>query len=295
MRVERRLAIGRVDQGHDSIEPVAQHQIGMIHDRVQHRRGVGEASGLQHDAAERRDAAVVALLQQILQRGDKIAANGAADATRTHHDHVAVDFLDEQVIESDIAKFVDQHERVGEFRRGQQTIEQRRLAGAQESRQHGKRQRRRRTPRGPAFDLGRVLIAHWPASRAGARAARVAGFVGAANVAGLAGVGLALWLLFGMFRRGLARLGRMRGGVFLMRLGFGFLVRLFRFERGRLYFALGLGGVGFRRRRRLARLGRRHPGVLGVPGVLFGGGAQRLGVRRGLGDREASAPSFSPV
>ncbi len=90
------------------------------------------------------------LLQQILQRGDEIAANGAADAARTHHDHVAVDFLDEQMIEPDIAKFIDQHERVGEFGRGQQTIEQRRLAGAQKPRQHGEGQRRRRTPRGPA-------------------------------------------------------------------------------------------------------------------------------------------------
>ena len=112
-------------------------------------------------------------LQQILQRGDEIAANGAADATRTHHDHVAVDFLDEQMIESDIAKFIDQHERVGEFGRGQQTIEQRRLAGAQKPRQHGEGQRRRRAPRGPASLLPRqvvtrrrVLIAHWPASPA---------------------------------------------------------------------------------------------------------------------------------
>ena len=133
MRVERRLAIDRVDQRHHSVEPIAQHEIRMIHDRVQHRSRVGKAGRLKHDAAEWRDSAVVAFPQQVFERGDEIAANRAADAARTHHDHVAVDVLDEQMIQSDIAKFVDEHERVGEFGRGQKAIEQRRLAGAQES------------------------------------------------------------------------------------------------------------------------------------------------------------------
>ena len=117
MRVERRLAIHRVDQRHHAVEPIAQHQIRMIHDRVQTGRGIGKAGRLQHDAAEWRDAVIVAFAQQVFQRGDEIAANRAADAAGTHHDHVAVDVLDEQMIESDVAKFVDEHESVGELRR----------------------------------------------------------------------------------------------------------------------------------------------------------------------------------
>ena len=81
MGVERCLAVDGIDHGHDAVEPVAQQQIGMRHQRVQHRRRIGEAGGFQQHAAERA-APVVEVAQQRFQRVDQIAAHGAAQAAR---------------------------------------------------------------------------------------------------------------------------------------------------------------------------------------------------------------------
>ncbi len=85
------------------------------------------------EAVELPDAAVVEPAQQIFQRVHQIAAHSAAKTARGHHDHVAVDLLDEQMIEPDLAEFVDQDD--GSRQRGilQRTIEQGRLAGPEEA------------------------------------------------------------------------------------------------------------------------------------------------------------------
>ena len=149
MRVERRGAVDRVDDGDDAVEPVAQHQIGVIHDRVQHRRGIGEARRLDDDAAERRHPRIVAPLQEILERRDEIAPDRAAQAPRGEQDHIRVDLLDEQMIEADLAELVDQHHRVAQALVAQQAVEQRRLARAQKSGEHAERHRRRRAAQMP--------------------------------------------------------------------------------------------------------------------------------------------------
>ena len=147
MRVERRFAIHRVDERYDAVEPIAHHQIGVGHDRVQDRRWIGEAGRLQHDPLERLDPAVVEALQQVFERVHQIAADRAAHAARTHQHHVAVDLLDEKMVEADLAEFIDEDERIGERRRGEQSIEQRGLAGAEEAGDDGQRNGRRRRPR----------------------------------------------------------------------------------------------------------------------------------------------------
>ena len=77
VRVQRRLAVDRIDHGDDAVQPVTQQQIGMRHHRVQHRRRIGEAGGLEQHALEA-DAAIVEIAQQPLERVDEIAAHGAA-------------------------------------------------------------------------------------------------------------------------------------------------------------------------------------------------------------------------
>ena len=78
MGVKRRRAVDGVDKGDDAVEAKPQHEIGMIHDRVQHRGGIGEAGRLDDDACERRDAAIIAAAQDIFEGRDEIAANRAA-------------------------------------------------------------------------------------------------------------------------------------------------------------------------------------------------------------------------
>ena len=131
--VERRRAVQRIDEGDDTVEAKPQHEIGMIHDRMQHRRRVGETGGLDDHAIERRDAIVVALTQQILQRRDQIATNRAAEAAGRHDDDIAIDLFDKEMIEPDLAEFIDEHQAISEFRRAKQLIEQRRLTGPEKA------------------------------------------------------------------------------------------------------------------------------------------------------------------
>ena len=136
-----------VDDGHDAVEPEAQREIGMADDRLQNGHGIGETRRLDHDTRERRDAAVVEPPQQILQRAHEIASDRAAQAAGGHQQHVAVDLLDEQMIEPDRAEFVDENDSVGKRPVAQQIVQQRRLARAEEAGEHDDRDRRRRTPR----------------------------------------------------------------------------------------------------------------------------------------------------
>ena len=68
VRVEGRGAVDRVDHRDDAFERVAHRQVRVVEHRVQDRRRVGEAGGLDDDAAERRDAAVVAPAQEVFER-----------------------------------------------------------------------------------------------------------------------------------------------------------------------------------------------------------------------------------
>ncbi len=77
MRVEGGEAVHGIDQRDHAVEPVAQDEIRMHHDGVQHRRRVGEPGGLDHDATER-DAAIVEIAQELLERGHELAANRTA-------------------------------------------------------------------------------------------------------------------------------------------------------------------------------------------------------------------------
>ena len=127
----------------------------MQHDRMQYRRRVGEPRGL-HDHAPKRHPAVVEPAQQPFERVDQIAPHRAAHAAAREHRQSALDLLDQQMVQSDLAEFVDEHRRIGERRVLEQPIEQARLAGTEKAGQHGQRQRRAgATGRRGAGALGR--------------------------------------------------------------------------------------------------------------------------------------------
>ena len=141
----------------------------MRHRGLQQRRRIGEAGGLQHDAVEV-DAAVVEIAQQVLERGDEIAAQRAAQAAALQQHHVVVDGLDQQMVEPDLAELVDDDGGAGERGIVHQAVEQRGLAGAEEAGQHGERNGFGRALQAACAGVGHCLAAvriSWPASCCG--------------------------------------------------------------------------------------------------------------------------------
>ena len=100
VRVERGLAVDRVDHRDDAVEAVAHRQIRMRHRGLQHRRRIGQAGRLQDHPAERRPA-VVEIAQQLLQRVDQVAAQRAAQAAALQQYDAVADLAHQQVIEAD--------------------------------------------------------------------------------------------------------------------------------------------------------------------------------------------------
>ena len=126
--VEGRQTVDRVHKRDHAVEPVAHHQIGMQHDRVQDGRRIRQTRRLDDHPVEPVHAAVIQSAQQVFERRDKIAANGAAQATGGKlHDAVA-GLIDKQMIEPDLAEFIDDDRCVRHRRILQDPIEERCLA-----------------------------------------------------------------------------------------------------------------------------------------------------------------------
>src|SRR5262249_48078621 len=106
------------------------------HRGLQYRRGIRQAGGLQ-DHAAKNGAAVVEIAQQLLERIDEVATQGAAEAATLQKDDALSDWSDQEMIEPDLAELVDDDRGLGERWIGDQSIEQRGLAGAEEAGQHG--------------------------------------------------------------------------------------------------------------------------------------------------------------
>ena len=79
------------------------------------------------------ERAGVAPVEEIVQRIDEIAAQRAAQAAGIERDDFARDPLVQQMIEADLAPFVDDDEAVGQRRRAEHAVDQARLAGAKEA------------------------------------------------------------------------------------------------------------------------------------------------------------------
>ncbi len=104
-------------------------------DGRQHREGIGKTGAFDDDAPERRQQPALASGVEVLERGGKLPTNRAADASGAQQDHLAVDALNKIVIQPDFAEFIDQNGRIGKGRVRQNALEQRRLAGAEKTRQ----------------------------------------------------------------------------------------------------------------------------------------------------------------
>ncbi|CAH1656079.1 hypothetical protein CHELA20_53744 [Hyphomicrobiales bacterium] len=151
MGIERRRAVHRIDDGDHAVDRKPLGEIGVIENRVQHGGRVCQTRGLDDHATEGHDAAVVAAAQQILQGGNEIAADRAAQASRGQGHHALVGLLDEKMIEADLTEFIDDDDGVCQIRLSQQSVEKARLprseeAGEDRQRYRGYRPLRARRP-----------------------------------------------------------------------------------------------------------------------------------------------------
>ncbi len=89
MAIENLVALrGRYD-GQNPAEAHGASERGCRHERIEDRAGVGEAGRLDHDPIER-DRALAPPRQQLLDRGQEIAAGRATDATRRQKQEIAL-------------------------------------------------------------------------------------------------------------------------------------------------------------------------------------------------------------
>jgi hypothetical protein len=137
LAVQLRHAVDGIDGGDHGIEPEIGLEDRILHQRVQDRRRIGEAGGLDHHALERRHFAAHAPEIEGTQRVHEVAADRTAQAARAHQHGLAVDLLDQFVVETDLAEFVDQHGGLAHAGMAQKLAEQRGLAAAEEAGEDG--------------------------------------------------------------------------------------------------------------------------------------------------------------
>ena len=100
---------------------------------MEDRRGLGEPGRLQHDPRKVRQQPRVPTLETVAQGVDEVAAQRAADAAAADQDGVAGEALVQQVVDADLAPFVDQNERAAELGSAEEPVDQGRLAGAEKA------------------------------------------------------------------------------------------------------------------------------------------------------------------
>ena len=138
--IERLGTLHGVDQGDHSGEAqaVIEHRIGA--EREQDRRRVGKTGRLDDNAAKPPDLPGITPLEKAAQGPRQVLAHGAAQTTSRQFEHIALDEVDQVMIDRDLADLVDDDGGVGELGRGQRPAQQRRFATAEKARQQGCRQ-----------------------------------------------------------------------------------------------------------------------------------------------------------
>jgi len=143
MAVQRRFGVQHVDDRDHAVDHVKLGHIAVGHQRMQDRRGIGEAGGLdQHSVIG--DVAGLAASVQIEQRCHEVAAYGAAETASRQCEQRFVAACDQLVIEADLAEFIDDDRGAGKGGIAQDARDQRGLATAEKSGDDGDGNLRRR-------------------------------------------------------------------------------------------------------------------------------------------------------
>ncbi len=138
--IEAVRAVYRVDEGDDArqMQGVIEHGIGTQGE--QDRCRIGESGGFDNYSLEAPYFACSAPLEQAAQGTRKILADRTAQTAAGQFENASFDKVDEVVIDRDLAELIDDDSRIGQGGRDQRASQERRLAAAEKSGQHGRRQ-----------------------------------------------------------------------------------------------------------------------------------------------------------
>ena len=125
-----------VDDGDDGIEAEVGLHLVVGEKRLRDGAGIREAGGLDENAVE-----LVLALHETAEDADEIAADGAADTAVVHLEELFVGLDDELVIYADLAEFVFDDREFLAVLFGEDAIEERGFAGAEEAGEDGDRNR----------------------------------------------------------------------------------------------------------------------------------------------------------
>ena len=134
-------AIERIDGRYHARQAQRGGEGRMAEDGLQHRHRIGQAGGLDHDALERGNLPRLHAVDQVGQRVDQFAAHRAAQAAIGKLDQPVHRLLDKQMVDADLAEFVDDDRGALHAWRLQEPVEERRLARAEKSGQDCDRDR----------------------------------------------------------------------------------------------------------------------------------------------------------
>ncbi len=130
------LGVGGVHQGDDAVQHVALAEFLVGEEGLRHRRRIGQAGALDHQAVEV-DFAVVAALQQEEQGLFQVGVDRAADAAVGQRHHLHRLDAEQLAVDRCLAVLVLDHRDLHAVLGLQQVLEQGGLAGAEEAGEHG--------------------------------------------------------------------------------------------------------------------------------------------------------------
>ena len=115
-----------VSERHHRIKLRRIFDVGVDKEGLRHRRRIGEAGGLNDDRIK-----LAAPAHQPFNDADQIAAHRAADTAVVHLEDFLVGADDEIIVDADFTEFIDDHRIATTMLFGENTVQQRRLAGAE--------------------------------------------------------------------------------------------------------------------------------------------------------------------
>jgi len=133
LMVELMNCIGGIHRRHDGIEPQEMRDQWIVQQELHDRGRICQTRGLDENTAKWRHLATIASHQECAQRLLEVAADCAANTTAREYRHLAIDALDEEMVETDFAIFVDDDGAVPHGVVAQHAIEQRGLAAAEKA------------------------------------------------------------------------------------------------------------------------------------------------------------------
>ena len=118
----------RIDDSDDAVEDEGFFHLGVGEEGLRDGAGIGQAGGLDQHEVE-----LVAALAQLGEDADEVAAHAAADAAVVELEDLLVGLDDELVVDADLAEFVLDHGDALAVVLGEDAVEQRGLARAEEA------------------------------------------------------------------------------------------------------------------------------------------------------------------